>query len=297
MIWTEVVIRTHESMADELSELIRPFGQNSSVVIEQLGDPDDLDPAALLPEVYLKIYLSEIVDSPMLRQELTEIATQQGMGEPTFRRIEESEWAEAWKVHYQPFQIGRSFWIYPQWEPLPDDSVAGNHVIRLDPGLAFGTGQHETTQLCLEAIETLIKPGMGLLDLGTGSGILAIGAAFLGANPIVAIDNDPVAVRSAGENAALNDMADRIEFALGSAAAAPDRHYDVIMVNILAAVIMSMIEEEGLLELGGPKTTFVFSGVIVQQQEQFLTFLQDHNVQVLTVRQKNDWLAIEGRVS
>lgn len=295
MIWTEVVIRTNEALAEELSELIRPFGQNSSVVIEQLGDPEDLDPKALLPEVYLKIYLSEIADSPMLRQQLIDIAVGQGMEEPEFHRIEESDWAEAWKVHYQPFQIGRNFWVYPQWEPLPNDLAAG-HVIRLDPGLAFGTGQHETTQLCLEAVEKLVKPGMSVLDLGTGSGILAIGAAMLGASPIVAIDNDPVAIRAAGENADLNGVGDQIEFAVGSTTAAPDRHFDLILVNILAAVIMPLIEEEGLLDLAGPHTTFVFSGIVTQQWEEFLNFLNHHAVEVSDVQKKNDWLAIEARL-
>lgn len=291
MIWTEVVIRTNEAVASEISELIRPFGQNSSVVVEQLGDPENLDPNALLPEVYLKIYVSEIVDSPMLRDSLTQIALDQGLEKPEFRRLEESEWADAWKIYYKPFRIGRRFWIYPQWEPLEND-LEDSHVIRIDPGLAFGTGQHETTQLCLEILEDVVNPGTAVLDLGTGSGILSIGAAHLGAERVTAVDNDPVAVRSAGENAHMNGVGERIEFLHGSVEAARGHRYDVLLVNILAAIIMPMIEHDGLLDLANSESTLVFSGIVEQQRLEFLNFLDQAGVMVKEIRKKNDWLAI-----
>ncbi|MDJ0754664.1 MAG: 50S ribosomal protein L11 methyltransferase [Ardenticatenaceae bacterium] len=291
MIWTEVIFQTDEDTAEEISELIRPFGQNASVVTEQLGDPDDLNPDALLPQVYLKIYLSELADTPDIRTKLRQIALSQGLKPPAFTQMEEKDWSEAWKAYYEPFPIGINFWIYPEWEPVPA-ALDEKHVIRLDPGLAFGTGQHETTQLCLEALEDLLEPGMKVLDLGTGSGVLAIGAAKLGAGTVVAIDNDPVAVRSAADNAAMNQVKDSIHFATGSVSEARGQQYDLLLVNILAAVIVPMIREENLLALRGQNGLFVFSGIVTQQREEFLAVLESHGGVVREIRQKNDWIVI-----
>lgn len=291
MIWTEVIFQTDEDSVEEISELIRPFGQNASVVTEQLGDPDDLNPTALLPQVYLKIYLSDLADTPDVRNKLRQIASSQGLNPPDFARMEEKDWSEAWKAYYEPFPIGKNFWIYPEWEPVPE-SLAEKHVIRLDPGLAFGTGQHETTQLCLEALEDLFEPGMKVLDLGTGSGVLAIGAAKLGAGAVVAIDNDPVAVRSAADNAVMNQVKELIHFATGSVSKARGQKYDLLLVNILAAVIVPMIREENLLDLKGQNGLFVFSGIVSQQREEFLAVLESHGGVVREIRQKNDWIVV-----
>src|SRR6185436_12087771 len=135
---------------------------------------------------------------------------------PKYQTVAEADWAEAWKVNFHPLRLGRRLMIVPAWlnPPLEPEDIP----IRIDPGMAFGTGTHPTTQLCLAAIEKHLRPGQAVLDLGTGSGILSVAAAKLGAGPILALDIDAEAVRVARENTALNGVADRIQIEEGSLA-------------------------------------------------------------------------------
>lgn len=179
------------------------------------------------------------------------------VGELQVRPIAEEDWANAWKEHFQTFRLGERIVIHPSWleyTPLPDDVV-----ISLDPGAAFGTGLHPTTRRCLELLEDSVRPGVELLDVGTGSGILSLAAAGLGAARVFATDVDPVAVATAKSNVALSAAAERIEVVPGSVDAAPlDQHFDVVVANIIARVILELAPElirrvrpDGLLILGG----------------------------------------------
>jgi ribosomal protein L11 methyltransferase len=134
--------------------------------------------------------------------------------EPRIRFLSETDWAEAWKTHYDVLRVGRRLVIKPTWrdyDPLPDDLI-----IKLDPGMAFGSGLHPTTRLCLEAMEGFLRPGSGVLDVGTGSGILAVAAARLGASHVLALDTDPLAVRVARENVALNQVEPVVQVEVGT---------------------------------------------------------------------------------
>ncbi|MDA0244646.1 MAG: 50S ribosomal protein L11 methyltransferase [Chloroflexi bacterium] len=285
MYWLEITVTADEQAADHLAEILRPFAEGESVAIEQLGDPRDLDPNALLPEHYLKIYVAEEQDTPELRQQIEAAVAPYPI---TFTPLQETDWANAWKDHYHPLRIGRRFWIQPSWQE-PDQALPTDLIITLDPGMAFGTGQHPTTQLCLSALEDWLEPGQSVLDLGTGSGILAIGAALLGASEILAVDNDRWAVQATHENAALNQLTDRMTIVEGTLANVATRNWDVAVVNILATVIINLLQEENLLEYG---RLFIFSGIVAIQEEEFTAALTAAGGHIHQVLRQEDWLAI-----
>jgi len=180
--------------------------------------------------------------------------------------ITDAGWADAWKVHFKPLRVGERFIVCPTWE----EPGAGEHdlVIRIDPGQAFGTGHHETTRLCLEWLDhwdrNRANSNGSLLDVGTGSGILAIGAGLLGFAEIVAVDIDPEAVAVAEENIARNRLTERVRLAQGSAVDVPGR-FDVVLANIQAAPLIELAPVlTGKLKSTG---TLVLSGVLVEQKE------------------------------
>ncbi len=294
MNWLEVRFCTDSVAADRLAEALRPFAQGGSVALEQLGDPQNLDPTAVLPEVYVKIYVSELGDTAEFRLQMLAIASREEVDPPRFTPLADTDWAEAWKANYRPFPIGRRFWIEPSWERQPPPE-ADRLVLTLDPGMAFGTGLHETTQLCLEALERFLEPGMRVLDLGTGSGILALAAARLGGMSICGIDNDPVAVEAARTNAALNDLTGAIDWRAGTVADADEGSYDLVLVNILAAVIRPMLAEGTLLRTAAPGGIFIFSGIIDRQQAEFIDQLQAAGGELLQVLVRGEWIAVIGR--
>ena len=183
-------------------------------------------------------------------------------------------------------------WIRPSWLDEEDEAQNDDIVLTLDPGMAFGTGLHPTTQLCLQALEQLVRPGMAVLDVGTGSGILAILAARLGAAHVVAVDTDELAVKTAVANASQNQVADQITVGQGTLTTVRQRDWDVVVVNILAPVIVSMIEQDGLLEYLGENGRLIFSGIIDEQVEEVVTAVHQagaHVQQTFTIR---DWAAL-----
>ena len=216
------------------------------------------------------------------------------MPTPEYRIVEEKDWAEAWKVHYHPVRIGKRLMIRPLWtevELQPDDVE-----IALDPGMAFGTGTHPTTQLCLEATEDLLVPGAQVLDLGTGSGILAIAAAKLGAGHVLALDNDGVAVEAAQLNIEQNGAADKITVQEGSleSVVTSARRFDLILVNILARIIIAMCDQH-LGDVVRPGGLAIFSGIIEEQADDVEAALRKTGLQPYARRQQGDWIVIEAR--
>ena len=202
--------------------------------------------------------------------------------ELTLHYVEEADWATAWKAFYKPFRVGRRLLVTPPWEHpelAPEDLP-----LVIDPGMAFGTGSHPTTQLCLTALEDYVRPGHSVADIGTGSGILAIAAAKLGAAPVAANDNDPLAVRIARENAAANGVSVEVTDDL------PTGQHDVVVANILADVIIGMSEE--LHVLLAPGGTLIASGIIDTREADVRQALESIELTHSETRRQTEWVAL-----
>lgn len=277
MYWLEISVRTDGEGAEAVAEVLRPFAYQDSVVLEQLGDDTTADPDALQSVVTVKIYVPEQEDTPAQRRRIEEILYHMGrlypIPEPIFRELADEDWANAWKDHYRPFRLGRRIKIWPTWlsRESDDDVRPDDVVLVLDPGMAFGTGLHPTTQGCLMALEDVVRPeaGMTVLDAGTGSGILAIAAALLGATEIAAFDTDALAVQATQDNAAHNGVSDLIHVwrgELDSARAETSRDtWDIVVANILAPVIIGLLAEKGLMNHVAPGGRLILSGIILEQ--------------------------------
>lgn len=212
------------------------------------------------------------------------------------RRVREEDWAEAWKAHWKPARFGRRLAVVPSWErydPAPDEVV-----LRLDPGMAFGTGTHASTALCLVTLDALSRPGEGgtpavsgrVLDVGTGSGILAVAAALLGAARVTAIDIDPVAVRVAQENVRANGVADRVLVRRGEAAGEPAGAYDLVLANIVADVLVDLAPD--LARVLAPRGAVVLSGIIAPERERVEAAFRAEGLAVTGAREREGWVAL-----
>ena len=200
--------------------------------------------------------------------------------------VEQEDWQNAWKKYYHAMDIGERLAIVPGWEDYRTDRIR----IVMDPGMAFGTGTHETTSLCLETLDSLVKGGERVLDIGTGSGILAIAALKLGADSAEGVDIDPVAVRTAGENAALNGVADKLTVLVGDLSDKASGKYDIITANIVANAILSLAPAvPGLMAEGA---TFIASGIIDSRKDEVIAALEAAGLTVQEVKEKRGWECI-----
>ena len=201
--------------------------------------------------------------------------------------VDEEDWAESWKKSYKPFRLGRHMVVKPGWEAF--DALPGDRIIEIDPGMAFGTGTHETTGLCVELVEELVKPGMDVIDIGTGTGILAIAAALMGAR-VLATDLDPVAVRVAAENVNKNGFADAIRTRAGDLLEAVDETANVVIANIIADVIrMLAAPVRAHIRPGGK---FICSGIARERKAEVVEALATAGYKNLDIRDRGEWTAI-----
>ncbi len=295
MDWTRVSVTVDGEAAEAVAEVLRPFAPGG-VALEQVAD--DLTPEAsgpVLPDrVTVAIYLSHADDQPATRRRIEEVLWHLGqiypIPPPAFRTVREEDWANTWKQHYTAFRVGRRLMICPAWQPTA--SQPGDVQLLMDPGMAFGTGLHPTTRMCLEVVEAHAHHGTAVLDIGTGSGILAIAAAKLGAGPIRAVDNDPTAVRTAGANSRANGVGDRVQVMHASLADLdPADQWDLVLVNILAPVILQMLES-GLVNHVRPGGLLVLSGIIEDQAPAIEGFLLARRCSLQERRQIRDWVTL-----
>lgn len=298
MNWIEVALEVDGEAAEAVAELLQRYG-HQGVSIEQNGimpgawDDGDVPP----PEsMTIRAYLpdDERAEDSKLRLEtaLGHMNMMYPMPTPVYKPVNDTDWAEAWKAHYKPVRIGRNVLIRPMWievEPQPNDVV-----IALDPGMAFGTGTHPTTQLCLAALEDTVKHGVRVLDLGCGSGILAIAAVKLGANDVLAVDIDPIAAKATQENAAQNGVVEKITAQTGSleSVRTSARRFDLVVVNILARVIIEMCDNH-LGDVVRPGGMAIFSGLIDTQVDEVEAALRKTGLVPSKRRQQGDWMVIE----
>lgn len=200
--------------------------------------------------------------------------------------VREEDWANAWKKHYHPISLSDKIAICPSWESY--EKKEGQSVITLDPGMAFGTGTHETTRLCLLELEKYIKPGMSMLDVGTGSGILAICARLLGAERSLGIDIDPLAVKTAEENAKINSC--NAEFVLGDLSEGVEETFDIICANIVADAIIKLSSDiPRLLKKNG---IYIVSGIIDIRSHEVLNELEKLGFSLISKKEENCWTAM-----
>ena len=228
-----------------------------------------------------------------------------GLPEPRLQFVGKSDWAESWKAHFHPVRVGQHFVIKPSWRDYtpPADDI----VIEIDPGLAFGSGLHPTTQLCLKILEEMPLRGQTLFDVGTGSGILALAALKLGATSIRAVDVDDVAIRVAHENFARNGypstgnedlsgfrnltgLETQVEVAVGSATDTGGRQWDIVVANILANTIIELLP--GLKAALAPAGQLILSGIIAEQEASVTAAATTQNLRFVERRIEEDWVAL-----
>ncbi len=212
--------------------------------------------------------------------------------ETNYRRIDEEDWSHSWKAYSKPAPIGKTIVIKPSW--CEYTAQKGQKILELDPGMAFGTGTHPTTVMCVQMIENVLQPGHSILDVGTGTGLLLIAAALLGAAKGHGIDNDPMAVTIAQQNLSLNTV-DPASFrvSLGDLVATLaelSNAYDLIVANILANAIKALTADiDALL---APKGVFIASGLLVKDEEEIKACFQQHGLITMTRMQQEEWLCL-----
>ncbi len=298
--WIEVSLRADGESAEAIADVLARYG-HQGVSIEQVGIPPDAWDETEVPppqQLMLRAYFPDDEQLDTTKQELEaalgHMRLMYPMPTPDYRALDAEDWAEAWKAHYQPVRIGKRLLIRPRW--IAVEPAAGDIEIALDPGMAFGTGTHPTTQLCLEALERLMAPAQDVLDLGSGSGILAIAAAKLGARKALALDIDPIAVEATAANARENGVGDKVIAAQGSLAnvLGSARRFDLAVVNILARVILQLAEQR-LGEIVRPGGIVLCSGIIDTQLDEVEAALRSSGLQPYARRQQGDWVLVEAK--
>ncbi|MGC9469056.1 MAG: 50S ribosomal protein L11 methyltransferase [Anaerolineae bacterium] len=286
MTWLEVSVRVNPEAAEAVAEVLSRYAPQG--VAFDLGT--DVDKVR---EVTVKAYM--VVDDEIhTRRRQVEAALAHlshiwsVIPEPAFREVVAQDWTAAWKEQIPVIHLGNRVVIKPSWRTYT--AKENEIVLEMDPGMAFGSGLHPTTQLCIAALEDLVSPGMSVLDLGTGTGILAMVAARLGAHPILAIDNDRDAVVAARRNIRANQLSSEIAIRHGTHSDVAEA-YDLVMANILTPVIVDMAES-GLAErvqLGG---ALVASGILDTQTEEVAEALQRAGLRVTGRRHQDEWVAL-----
>lgn len=210
-------------------------------------------------------------------------------GNIRFRSLSEKDWANEWKQYFHVTHVGESLVIKPSWEEYT--SKEGEHVIKIDPGMAFGTGTHHTTNMCMARLEKVLPANAEVFDVGTGSGILAIAAALLGAKSVKAVDIDAVAVRVARENIADNGLEDKIEVKEGDLLRGTEGQADVIIANIIADIIIMLLKDiPGKLQDDG---IFLASGIISDRRADVEAAAAEVGMKVDHVDEKGGWVVMQ----
>ncbi len=246
---------------------------------------------------YLPWFRATLLDLAALALRLRQDALVAGQPIPKLRweRIEAEDWSNSWKQHWQPELVGDKLLICPAWlDPPPHP---GRLLLRLDPGMAFGTGTHPTTQLCLEALEMRLgagTEGVTVADVGCGSGILSVAAALLGAKRVFAVDIDPLAVQATLQNRDLNGLTDRIVVAKGSLEHIPEM-VDGLVCNILTDVILDMIPEFDLVVKKGG--WLILSGILLEQAKLVAEMLEANEWVVAALWRRGEWCCLNARMN
>lgn len=307
MKYIELQVITTTEASDAVSELLYAEGA-SGVLIEDPNDFNAMNKDAkswdyveeelvrlLGEDTKVKGYFvseefsEEKLDTIKSRVErLEEFGLDKGKGVVTTREVNDEDWANAWKKYYKPAKVGERVVIKPTWEEY--EEKAGEVVVELDPGMAFGTGTHETTIMCVKLLEKYVKEDSTVFDVGCGSGILGITAAKLNAKSVVCVDIDEVSCKVSRENADMNKVHDKLDIRCGNLLDVVSDKADVIIANIIADIIISFSEDAmKFLNKGG---VFISSGIIRDRRDDVLKKLREEGFKVIEVLEMGEWCAI-----
>ena len=297
--WLELSVDAPPEYVEPLSEIFHRYGEGG-VAVEQPGgfNPDEGETPAVPDAVTIKTYLPMDATTRDRRERIGVaarlVAKFARISDLRERVASEDEWRDSWKEFFHPLRIGRGIVICPTWRDC--ETEPGDAVVRLDPGMAFGTGHHPTTRMCLELLERLVSPGDRVLDLGCGSGVLSIAAAKLGAAGVVGFEIDSTAVKSARANVEANGAGDRVEIVHGTlpSAKAPAGGFDLALANISARVVTDMAER--IADCLAPGGTLIASGVIEAHLEGVIAALESAGATVRERAMDGDWVALAATV-
>lgn len=306
--WIEVSIQITHEAAEVAAEILHAAGANNGVVIDDpvlintlrnsgTWELCDITEQENTEVVTVKAYYpdDDELQARLARIE-AELASMEAcfgnkcrFGNTRFRTVSEQDWANEWKQYFHVTHIGEHLVIKPTWEEYTPKS--GEHIIEIDPGMAFGTGTHHTTNMCMERLEKVLKPDMEVFDVGTGSGILSIAAARLGAKSVIAVDIDATAVRVASENIAANQLNDCVVVKQGDLLQGTEGQADVIIANIIADIIIALLPDiPGKLKDNG---TFLASGIIEERQQDVAAAAVRVGMRVDAVDKKGGWIVMQ----
>ncbi len=308
MKWVEAVVHTTTIGSDLISEELMMLGATGTEIIDRADVPDPrkagvywelYDPKMLeeMPEdVLVKGWFELNEQTPdvisNVKQRLNELKNDEfidfGTLELDMQNVADEDWSENWKKYYKPFRIGSHLVVKPTWEPY--EAQTDDLIIELDPGMAFGTGTHETTNMCMQLLEKHLQDGMRVMDVGTGSGILAIAAARLGAKDILAIDIDPSAVKVAIENVELNGVQEHVRVVVGDLCKSEAMPCDLAVANIVA---------DAICMLAGPLTRhlekdrlLICSGIIREREQDVMNAATEAGYTLFDRIEKGEWVAL-----
>ncbi|WP_036931559.1 50S ribosomal protein L11 methyltransferase [Proteocatella sphenisci] len=308
MNWTEVLIKVDAQAVEAVTDILYVLGAQGVAIdepidIEKLKEDelywDYIDEKLLEKnneETKIMAYFSEedinlpekIITIREKIKNLTEYGLSIGSGTVELSNLNQEDWESAWKQYFKPVHVTDKIVVKPEWEEY--EKKEGEIIIEIDPGMAFGTGTHETTSMCINQIEKNLKNGDQIIDIGCGSGILAMAAVLLGAQKATGVDLDPVAVRVAKENIILNHLEERIDIVQGNLTDVIKDKADIVVANIMADIILILLED--VREFIKDDGLFISSGIILEKREAVEEGLLDKNFKIIEVETKGEWCAI-----
>ena len=303
MDWTEVTITVNAKDVDkagDIANMVVPYGiyiedySNLEEEAWEIAHIDLIDEDLLQKDrtkALVHIYISPEESPAEAVAFLRERYTAEGIeNEIALDPCVEEDWINNWKQYFKPIPVGEKLLIRPTWEEVEDSG--GRTVLDLDPGLAFGTGTHETTRLCMELLEKYVQPGMDVLDVGCGSGILSVAALLLGAQKAVGVDIDELAVKTADENAAINHVAERFTGICGNLTDKVTGKYDIVVANIVADVIIMLTKD--VEQFMKPDTVYLMSGIIDTREQDVMAAVEQH-FEIIDRKEEKGWVALSAK--
>ncbi|AZV63500.1 50S ribosomal protein L11 methyltransferase [Peribacillus frigoritolerans] len=307
MKWSEFAIHTTNEAVEPVSNILHEAGASGVVIEDPLElvkerenvfgeiyhlNPDDYPDEGVVIKAYLPVnsFLGDTIDA--IKESINNLLLfdiDLGKNVVSISEVNEEEWATAWKKYYNPVKISERFTIVPTWEdytPVSSDEL----IIELDPGMAFGTGTHPTTVMCIQALERTVTPGDLVVDVGTGSGVLSIAAALLDAKRIQSLDLDEVAVQSAKQNVEINNVQDKVSVSQGNLLDGVNEQADIVVANILAEVIMRFTDD--VAKVVKPGGYFIASGIIQTKKQDVKEAIIASGFTVEETILMEDWVAI-----